>query len=77
MMTNLSIINILLNRVAEIYIKLKSIMSKLHNTSASIAFIKEELFVYVIPKYELNLQSSLWQKCIHSVCLKLRFFSSS
>ena len=33
-MTNLSIINILPNRAADICIKLKSITSKLHNTSA-------------------------------------------
>ena len=51
MMANLSIINILPNRVADIYIKLKSITSKLHYTSASIAFIKKALFVDVIPKF--------------------------
>ena len=39
------------NRVADIYIKLKSITSKLHNMSASIAFIKKALFVDVIPKF--------------------------
>ena len=50
MMANLSIINILPNHVANIYIKLKSITSKLHNPSASIAFIKKALFVEVIPK---------------------------
>ena len=53
MMANLSIINILPNRVADIYIKLKSITSKLHNTSASIAFIKEALFLDVIPKFAI------------------------
>ena len=51
-LSNLSIINILPNRVTDIYIKLKSITSKLYNTSASIAFIKKALFVDVIPKYE-------------------------
>ena len=53
MMANLSIINILPNRVADIYIKSKSITSKLHNTSASIAFIKKALFVDVIPKFAM------------------------
>ena len=53
MMANLSIINILPNRVADIYIKLKSITSKLQNTSASIAFIKKALFVDVIPKFAM------------------------
>ena len=53
MMANLSIINILLNRVADIYIKLKSIASKLHNTSPSIALIKKTLFVDVIPKFAI------------------------
>ena len=53
MMANLSIINILLNRVFDIYIKLKSITSKLLNASASIAFIKMALFVDVIPKFEM------------------------
>ena len=50
-LSNLSIINILPNRVTDIYIKLKSITSKLYDTSASIAFIKKALFD-VIPKYE-------------------------
>ena len=49
-MANLSIINILLNPVTNIYIRLRSITSKLHNTSTSIAFIKKALFVDVIPK---------------------------
>ena len=53
MMANLLIINILPNRVADIYIKLKSITSKLHNTSASIASIKKALFVDVIPKFAI------------------------
>ena len=53
MMANLSIINILPNRVVDIYIKLKSITSKLLNTSASIAFIKKALFVDVIPKFAM------------------------
>ena len=51
MMTNLSIINILPNRLADIYIELKSITSKFHNTSASNAFIKKASFVDVIPKF--------------------------
>ena len=50
MMENLLIINILLNRVADIYIKLKSVTSKLHNALASVAFIKKVLFADVIPK---------------------------
>ena len=50
MMANLSIINILPSPVSDIYIKLKSITSKVHNTSASIAFIKKVLFVVVITK---------------------------
>ena len=49
MVTNLSVINILPNLVVDIYIKLKSITSKLHNTSASIAFIEKAL-VDAIPK---------------------------
>ena len=53
MMANLSIINILPNRVADIYIKLKSITSKLNNTSVSIAFIKKALFADVIPKFTI------------------------
>ena len=52
-MANLSIINILPNRVADIYIKLKSITSELQNTSAGIAFIKKALFVDVIPKFAM------------------------
>ena len=51
MITNLSITKILPNSVANIYIKFKSITSKLYNTSASIAFIKKALFVNVIPKF--------------------------
>ena len=53
MMASLSIINILPNRVADICIKLKSITSKLHNRSASIAFIKKALFVDVITKFAM------------------------
>ena len=34
-----------------IYIKLKSITSKLRDTSACVAFIKKALFVDVIPKF--------------------------
>ena len=49
-MASLSIINILSNCVADIYIKLKSFSLKLHNTSASIGLIKKALFVDVIPK---------------------------
>ena len=52
-MANLSIINILLNHVADIYIKFKSITSKLNNVSASIAFIKKALFVDVITKFAI------------------------
>ena len=50
-MANLSIINILPNRLADIYIELKCITSKFHNTPASIAFIKKALFVDVISKF--------------------------
>ena len=53
MMANLSIINILRNGVANIYIKLKSITSKLYNTSVSIAFIKKALFVDAIIKFAM------------------------
>ena len=56
--SNLSTINILPNRVADIYIKLKSITSKLHNTPGSIAFIKKRLFVDVIPKFAIVTKSS-------------------
>ena len=52
-MANLLIINILPNRVADIYIKLKNITSKLHNTSASIPLIKKALFLDVIPKFAI------------------------
>ena len=45
MIANLSIINILSNCVADIYIKVRSITSKLHNTSTSVAFIKKALFL--------------------------------
>ena len=37
----------------DVYIKLKSITSKLHNTSASIGFIKKALFVDMIPKFAI------------------------
>ena len=53
MIATLSILNILLNRVAEIYIKLKSIPSKLHNTLVIIEFIKKALFVDAIPKFAI------------------------
>ena len=53
-MVNLSIIDIPLNSVTNIYIKMKTITSKLHNTSASIAFIKKALFVDVIPKFAIS-----------------------
>ena len=49
---SLSIIKILPKRTADIYIKLKSITSKLHKTSASTAFIKKA-FVDVIPKFAI------------------------
>ena len=45
------IISILPNRVADIYIKLKSTTSKVHNMSTSNAFIKKALSVDVIPKF--------------------------
>ena len=38
------------NRVANIFIGLKDITSKMHNTSVSIVFIKTDLFVDVIPR---------------------------
>ena len=53
MMANLSVINFLPNRAGNIYIKFKSIKSKLHNTSASIAFIKKTLFVYMIQTFAI------------------------
>ena len=53
MMANLLIISILRNLVADIYIKLKSVTSKSHNTSASIALIKKALFVGVMPKFAI------------------------
>ena len=53
MMANFSVTGILPNRVADVYIKLKSITSKLHNTSTSIAFIKKVWFVDVIPKFAI------------------------
>ena len=45
MMASLSIINILPNHAADIYIKLKCITSKLHYTSESITFIKNYLLM--------------------------------
>ena len=54
MMVNLSIINILPNRAADIYVKLKNITSKLHNMSGRIAFVKKALFVEVIPKFAID-----------------------
>ena len=42
LIVNLSNINILLNRVADVYGLLKSITSKLHNKSVSIGFIKKQ-----------------------------------
>ena len=54
MMANLSITNFLPNSVADFYIKLKSITSKLNNASVSIAFIKK-IFVDVTPKYSKKL----------------------
>ena len=39
-MANLSILNILPERVAHIYIKLQNVTSKLYNTSSSITFNK-------------------------------------
>ena len=52
-MANLSIIIILPNCVADICVKLKSIISQLHNTLASTSFIKKALFVDVIPKFAM------------------------
>ena len=37
----------------DIYIKLKSITSKLHNASASIALIKKAFFADVIPNFAI------------------------
>ena len=54
MIANLSIIIIRPNRVVDINIKLKSITSKLHNTSVIIAFIKKALFVDVVPKFAID-----------------------
>ena len=53
-MANLSIINILPNRVADIYIKLKTVTSELHNTWLSIAFIKKALLVDVALKFAID-----------------------
>ena len=52
-MANLSVINNLPNRVGNIYIRLKTITSKFHDTPASIAVIKKALFVDVIPKFSI------------------------
>ena len=49
----LSTIIILLNPVANIHIKLKSITSKLYNTFACTALIKKALFVNGTPKLEI------------------------
>ena len=40
-MMNLSIINILSTPAADVYIKLKNVISKLHNKLVGIAFIKK------------------------------------
>ena len=53
MTANLSAINILPKRVADVYIKMKSITSKLYNTSASIAFVTKALFVDMITKFAI------------------------
>ena len=53
MMANLSTINILAKHVADIYIKMKIITSKLYNTSTSIAFVTKALFVDVILKFAI------------------------
>ena len=84
-MVNFSIINILPDRVADIYVKLKSITWKLHNTSTSIAFIEKTLFVNVIPKLaivkgqfinetdslavSLNLMKSHLTKHVQNLCI--------
>ena len=44
-MANLSSIHILLNRVIDIYVQLNNVISNLHNTSASFAWIKKGLVV--------------------------------
>ena len=53
MIKNLSIINILSKRVADIYVKLKSITSKFPNTLANIAFVKKVLFIDVIATFAI------------------------
>ena len=58
-MADLSIINILPNRAADIFIKLKSITSKLHNISVGIAFIKKALFIDVMSTFAV--ETSLYQ----------------
>ena len=44
-MVNLLIINILQNRIANIFVKLKNNTSQLHNASVSIVFIKKALIL--------------------------------
>ena len=50
-MANLSLINILPDRVAVQYIQLKRIMSKMHRTSSSIAFIKKAIYNDITPVF--------------------------
>ena len=50
-MANLLIINILPNRVADLYKQLKITTSKLHKSSSSIGFIKKALYNDVIPTF--------------------------
>ena len=52
-MANLSVINILPNRIANIYVKLKNITSQLHNTSESIGFIEKALFFDRVPNLQM------------------------
>ena len=52
-MANLSVINILPNRIANIYVKLRNITSQLHNTLVSIGFIGKALFFDRVPNLQM------------------------
>ena len=52
-MANLSVINILPNRIANIYVNLKNITSQLHNMSESIGFIEKALFFDRVPNLQM------------------------
>ena len=53
MMANLSVINILPNRIANIYVELKNITSQLHNAPVSIGFIEKASVFDTVPNLQM------------------------